>query len=290
MTSKKLGIVLGVWLIGIAMVGGGFYLTQSKPNLLPLEKPVINGVVMDKPIVEGTPVTLPSSELGQPSSGVNQIDQAIVPEKDNPYSMTDLESVRNFNQSTEGQFLQMLFARLNSRTDTVVTQSLTHLTDSELTAAIQIDPDLQQMLYGYKTNDDPKHFLFDDNLMHQFRPHAALLHYIQSVRPDETYQARLCGYILPKVSNSIPTMLKVTIGNRDVMYLVRESVGTCLVESNGPEMKHYEVSFRFNLGIPHDVQSEGYPLLLWPDNLQITMKPINDTVWKTEKKGFYVKG
>lgn len=287
MNNKQLDIALGVWLIGVVLLGGGFYFYHPGK---PLIKPVIDEVVEYKPIVVEKPVIISPEDLGQPSTGTTHIQQSIISETDNPYSMTDAESVSNFNSSTEGQFLQTLFAKLNSPKDTIVAQRLDNLMETDLSTAIQISPELQRMFYGYGPSNDPKYFLYDKNLMHQYQPHAALLYYIQGVRPDSSYQAQMRGSILPEVSKVKPSKIKVAFGEREVMYLVRQSVGTCLVESVGSDAKYFEVSFQFNLGIPHDVQTEGYPLLLWPSGMQITIKPIDLRAWETDKKVFYVKG
>lgn len=292
MTSNKLGVALMVWLLGVSLLGGRYYFYPSKMAIdssgslnsgnTPLE-PFAN-VVAEKPVI------VPIEELGLPSTGTTHIEQTIIAETDNPYSMTDEESVRNFNASAEGQFIRTLFIGLNSSKDTVTTQDLANFTVADLSTAIKISPILQRMFYGYRPSDDPNHFLYDDNLMHQFHPHTALLYYVQRVRPDGSYRAQMRGSILPKLSKAIPTKIKVAFGERDVMYLVRQSVGSCLVESLGPETQYFEVSFQFNIGIPHDIQTEGYPLLLWPNGLRITLKPIDKMTWETANKTFFVKG
>lgn len=292
-TKKQLAVALGAGVIGIEMVVTGFYQSQLKSNPTstgPIKYEVSSTSSSSSGLVMDNPVIIPAKELGPPSKGTTHINQRLIAESDNPYSMTDAESVGNFNASTEGRFLQTLFKKLNSPADTIVNQQIANISDADLSRAIRISPTFQRMLYGYRTSDDVQYFLYDANLMHQFQPHTAFLHYVQTIRPDSTYQAQMRGAILPKVTNDIPTKVKMKFGNRSVDYLVRQSAGTCLIESIGSEVKHFEVSFQFNLGIPHDVEPEGYPLLVWPSGLEITIKPIDPQTWAADKQAFFVKG
>lgn len=288
MTSNKLGVALIVWLIGVAVVGGYYNSQLVEPSNANITAPLDALQPFSTRVVVERPVIVPLEELGPPSTGTTHIYQTIIPEADNPYSMTDAESVSNFNASAEGQFIQTLFTKINSPSDVTFSKQLTHLKESDLSPSIQISPTLQRMFYGYRPSDDPKYFLYDNNLMHQFMPHAPLLRYIQSVRPDSSYSARIRGSVLPKVTNDIPARVKVYFQNREVVYLVRQSAGTFLVESIGSDTKHFMISYQLNVGIPYDLQTEGFPFLLWPGGIHLTINPVDLVTWETNQEAYFV--